>query len=99
MADDNGEEEENVPAVELGDGEAVEGAPLARVSSRLTWPQQRSEVLRKEGESVVRTPDGPQTIADVLESIDVTHFESRQEFERNVRDVVGTGPVPTADER
>lgn len=98
MADDNGDEEENAPAVELGEGEAVEGAPLARVSSRLTWAQQKSEIVRKEGESVIRTPDGPQTLADVLDAVDETYFESRQEFERNVREVIGSGPIPTADE-
>ena len=99
MADDNGDEAEEAPAVELGEGEAVEGAPLARVASRLTWPQQKSEIVRKEGESVVRTPDGPRRLADVLESVGETYFESRQEFARSVRDVVGTGPIPTADER
>lgn len=99
MADDNGDEAEEAPAVELGDGEAVEGAPLARVASRLMWPQQKSEVVRKEGESTIRTPDGPRALADVLDSVGETYFESRQEFTRNVRDVVGTGPIPTADER
>ena len=58
MSDDN-DEEENAPAVELGDGEPVEGAPVARVASRLTWGIQKSEVDRKEGDTVVRTPDGP----------------------------------------
>lgn len=97
MADDNGDEED-VNAVELGDGKPVEGAPLARVASRLTWPQQKSEIIRKEGESVIRTPDGPQTLADVLEQVDETYFGSRPEFEAAVRDVIGTGPIPTADE-
>ena len=36
MADDEDEEEDG-PVVELGEGKAVEGAPLARVASRLTW--------------------------------------------------------------
>lgn len=99
MADDNGDEADEAPAVELGEGETVEGAPLARVASRLTWPQQKSEVVRKEGESVIRTPDGPQTLADVLDSVGETYFESRQEFVRHVRDVLGTGPIPTTDER
>ncbi|MFB6269251.1 MAG: DUF5789 family protein [Halobacterium sp.] len=93
MSDDNDEEE--VPAVELGEGESVEGAPLARVASRLTWAQQKSEVVRKEGDSVIRTPDGPQRLADVLEDVDVPYFETRREFEDAVRDAVGTGPVPT----
>ncbi|CQH49170.1 uncharacterized protein HHUB_1494 [Halobacterium hubeiense] len=94
MADETDEEEEE-PAVELGEGEPVEGAPLARVASRLTWAQQKSEVVRKEGDSVVRTPDGPQTLESLLEDVDITYFETRREFEDAVREVVGTGPVPT----
>lgn len=97
MADDS-EEEEEAPAVELGDGETVDGAPLARVASRLHWPHQKSEVVRKEGDAVIRTPDGPQTLSDVLEDVDITYFEKRQEFVEAVRDVVGRGPVQTADE-
>jgi hypothetical protein len=95
MADD---EEEQEPAVELGEGEPVEGAPLARVSSRLTWPIQKSRLDALEGESVIRTPEGPKTISEVLEAIDITYFEKRQEFEAAVRDVVGRGAIPTADE-
>lgn len=97
MADDNDEEAEE-PAVELGEGEPVEGAPLARVASRLSWPQERSEIDRKEGASVIRTPDGPQELSAILEDVDVPYFERRQEFTEAVRNVLGTGPVPTADE-
>ncbi|ERH13413.1 MAG: hypothetical protein J07HB67_02452 [halophilic archaeon J07HB67] len=43
MSDDDDTE----PAVTLGDGPDVEGAPLARVASRLTWPQERSRIDRK----------------------------------------------------
>ncbi|MCG1002266.1 MULTISPECIES: DUF5789 family protein [Halobacterium] len=93
MADETDEDEE--PAVELGEGEPVEGAPLARVASRLTWAQQKSEVARKEGDSVVRTPDGPQKLEALLEDVDITYFETRREFEDAVREVVGTGPVST----
>lgn len=96
MADDN--EDEAEPAVELGDGEPVEGAPLARVASRLHWATQKSEIVRKEGDETIRTPDGPQALADVLEQVDETYFETRQEFVRHVREVIGTGPIPTADE-
>ena len=92
------EEDDSEPAVALGEGEPVEGAPLARVTSRLTWPIEASEVDRREGESVIRTPDGPRELSGVLEEIDETYFERRQEFENHVRDVVGTGPIPTADE-
>ena len=97
MADDDAEEEEE-PAVELGKGAHVEGAPLARIASRLTWPQEKSRVVAKEGDAVVRTPDGPRELADVLESVEVTYFDSRQTFVRAVREVVGTGPVPAAEE-
>ncbi len=96
MADD--EDENGEPAVELGEGATVEGAPLARVAARLTWPQQKSEVDRKEGDSVVRTPEGPRELSDVLAAVDETYFSRRQEFTEAVRDVVGTGPIPTADE-
>jgi hypothetical protein len=96
MADDDSEEAEH--AVELGEGEPVEGAPLARVASRLTWGIERSEVVRREGDTTVRTPDGPRELGDVLEEVGVPYFESRQEFTDAVRDVLGTGPVPTAGE-
>lgn len=93
MADENDQEEE--PAVELGEGESVEGAPLARVASRLTWALQKSEILRKEGDTVVRTPDGPQTLEEILEGVDIPYFETRREFEDAVRDAIGNGPVAT----
>ncbi|RQG99693.1 DUF5789 family protein [Natrarchaeobius oligotrophus] len=94
MSDDEDEE----PAVSLGDHTPVEGAPLARVASRLTWPKEKSEIDRLEGESVVRTPDGPRSLSSILESVDETYFQRRQEFEACVRDAVGTGPIPVADE-
>lgn len=89
------EAEEDAPAVELGERTPVEGAPLARVASRLTWPLQQSEVVRKEGDSVIRTPDGPQTLEKLLKDVETTYFESRQEFVGDVEDVIGTGPIPT----
>jgi len=97
MADDD-EESEEAPAVELGEGESVEGAPLARVASRLTWPKERSEIERQEGDAVIRTPDGPTTLADVLPETSTTYFDRRQEFVDEVEAVVDTGPVATADE-
>jgi hypothetical protein len=96
MADD--EEAEEEPAVELGTGATVEGAPLARVASRLKYPQQKSRILELEGDSEIRTPDGPQTLASVLEDVDVTYFDTRQTFVDAVSDAVGHGPVATADE-
>ncbi|GAA0252309.1 DUF5789 family protein [Haladaptatus pallidirubidus] len=94
MADDN---EDESPAVELGDREPVEGIPVARISSRLHWPIQKSEVVRKEGDETIRTPDGPRTLTDVLEDVDETYFQTEHEFTANVRDAIGTGPIPTAD--
>ncbi|MFT4891609.1 MAG: hypothetical protein ACI9YT_002543 [Halobacteriales archaeon] len=91
------EAEEAGPAVELGDGEPVEGAPLARIASRLTWPQEKTAIERKEGDAVVRTPDGPRELRDVLDSVDRTYFDRRQTFVEAVRDVIGDGPVPTGD--
>ncbi|KAB1197037.1 MULTISPECIES: DUF5789 family protein [Haloferax] len=92
MAD---EEADEAPAVELGEGESVEGAPLARVASRLTWPQEKSSILKKEGDAVIRTPSGPQTLEDVLADVDETYFDTRQTFVNDVLDVVGRGPVAT----
>jgi len=96
MADE--EEEDAEPAVELGEGEPVEGAPLARVTSRLSWPITKSRLETLEGDAVIRTPDGPTELSAALEDVDITYFEKRQEFEEAVRDVVGRGPVATADE-
>ncbi|MFB6069774.1 MAG: DUF5789 family protein [Halanaeroarchaeum sp.] len=94
MADDTDEEG---PAVELGEGEPVEGAPLARVSARLTWAIQKSEVDRKEGETVIRTPEGPRELSDVLAEVDETYFDTKRAFEDAVREVIGSGPVPTGE--
>ncbi|MFB6267660.1 MAG: DUF5789 family protein [Halodesulfurarchaeum sp.] len=96
MAEDNGEEDE--PAVELGEGEPVEGAPLARVAARLTWAIQKSEVRRKEGETVIRTPEGPTRLADLLDQVEETYFATRQDFVDAVRDVMGSGPIPVGEE-
>lgn len=96
MADD--EEEDEGPAVELGEGEPVEGAPLARVASRLTWGKKKSAIVDREGDTTIRTPDGPQELGEVLDEVGVPYFESRQEFTDEVRAVIGTGSVPVADE-
>lgn len=94
MADED-EEGEAGPAVELGERTPVEGAPLARVVSRLTFPLQQSMIERREGDTTIRTPDGPRDLADVLAAVDVTYFESGDEFRAAVREEIGTGPVPT----
>jgi hypothetical protein len=95
MADDAEDEDEEAPAVELGEETPVEGQPLARIAARLTWPHEKSRIVEQEGDSVVRTPSGPQTLSDVLESVDETYFDSRQTFVDLVRDVIGNGPVET----
>jgi len=92
MSDDESEEE---PAVELGSGPNVEGAPLSRVTGRLTWGIEHSTVVEREGDTTIRTPGGPQELATVMESVEQTYFADRHEFEERVRDVIGTGPVPT----
>jgi hypothetical protein len=95
MADDAEEAGEEEPVVELGGETPVEGQPLARVAARLTWPHEVSRIVEQEGDSVIRTPSGPQTVSAVLDDIDETYIDSRQAFVTAVRDVVGTGPVET----
>ena len=95
MAD---EQEDEGPAVELGERTPVEGAPLARVASRLTWPQEKEIVRRKEGEVDIRTSEGSRNLNDVLDEVDETYFDTRQRFLEAVRAEIGTGPVATADE-
>ena len=91
MSDD----EESTPTVQLGDGRAVEGAPIARIAARLTWPQTKSDIIEKLGDTEIRTPDGPEPLADVLALIDITYFDRRQTFVNAVFDVVGREPVAT----
>jgi len=93
MSDDETDEEE--PAVELGDGPDVDGAPIARVAARLTWGIEHSTIVQREGDATIRTPDGPRELADVMGDIDIPYFEKRTEFVEAVRSVIGTGPVPT----
>jgi len=92
------DEETEGPAVPLGEGEPVEGAPLARVASRLHYAIGKSDVVRREGDTVIRTPDGPRELAAILEETDEVYFDTRRAFEAAVRDVIGTGPIPTAEE-
>lgn len=98
MADDEDEEEEGEPVVELGEGEDVEGAPLARVSSRLTWGIEKSRLETREGDTEIRTPEGPRRLGDVLGSVEKSYFTRRQDFEDTIEGVVGTGPIPTAED-
>ncbi|WP_267161899.1 DUF5789 family protein [Halovenus salina] len=87
--------EEDDSGIELGEGEPVEGAPLARVSARLMWGIEKSTVVDREGETPIRTPDGPRPLADILDDVDRTYFDTRQTFHEAVEPAVGTGPVPT----
>lgn len=91
MTDD---EESEEPAVTLGTQQAVEGAPLARVSARLMWGIEKSTVREREGETVIRTPDGPQQLEDLLAAVDSQYFATRQEFEDALGEVIGEGAVP-----
>ena len=93
MADD--EEEPEEPAVELGEGPDVAGVPLAQVTSRLHFGIKVSEIVRREGDTEIRTPEGPRELGELLEASDETYFPTRQKFERAVRAVAGRGPVAT----
>jgi hypothetical protein len=95
MSDEDDADEEATPAVQLGDGRTVAGAPIARVAARLAWPQTKSDILEKFGETDIRTPDGPQSLATILESVEDTYFDRRQTFVSAVRDVVGREPIAT----
>jgi hypothetical protein len=96
MAEDD--ESDDEPAVTLGEGEPVEGAPLARLAERLMWGIERSEIEAREGDTLVRTPDGPRRLSEILDGVDRTYFATRQEFVDAVGAAVGKGPIPTAEE-
>jgi hypothetical protein len=91
------DDEEPTPAVELGEGPAVEGAPVERIASRLTWPQERSRIRAKEGDATVRSPDGPRELDAVLDEVEISYFDARRTFVEAVRDVVGRGPIETTE--
>lgn len=91
MTDDEDSEE---PAVTLGTQRTVEGAPLARVSARLMWGIEKSAVRDREGDTPIRTPDGPRELGEILDSVDQQYFATRQEFEDALGEVIGDGPVP-----
>lgn len=93
MSEDEDTEAEST--VELGDGPDVAGQPIARVASRLTWPKPTSEVVVREGDVDIRTPDGPRALDDVLDAVDIDVFDSRVTFVEAIRDEVGRGPVAT----
>ncbi len=89
------EETDDTPVVPLGDGRDVEGVPVARIAARLTWPQKHSAIVEKFGDTDIRTPDGPQSLESVLESVEISYFDRRQTFTNAVFDVIGREPVAT----
>jgi hypothetical protein len=97
MSDAEDSDEEAEPAVELGDGPAVEGAPISRIAARFQWGREKSAIVAREGETAIRTPTGPRPLADVLDAVDATYFPTRQAFVAAVRDAAGQGPVATED--
>lgn len=97
MAEDDADDAEADAPVQLGEGEPVEGAPLARVLARLHFGIEASEVERRAGDTVVRTPEGPRELGDILDSVEETYFPQREALESVVREVVGTGAVPTGE--
>ena len=92
------EEDEAEPVVELGDDPPVEGAPIARVASRLSWPTGKSDILEAEGDTEIRTGDGPIALESLLDEVELGYFARQQEFTEAIRTVIGYGPVPPADE-
>jgi hypothetical protein len=65
------------------------------VTAGITGRIRDSTVVEREGDTTIRTPDGPRTLADILADVSVPYFADRHEFEDAVRAVIGTGPVPT----
>lgn len=92
MSDEDADSE---PSVQLGEGPDVEGAPVARVAARLTWPAPQSDILNQEGDVTIRTPTGPQNLSSVLEQTDAEYFDTRDSFLEAVNSVIGVGPVDT----
>ena len=97
MSDAEDSDEETESAVELGDGPAVEGAPISRIAARFQWGREKSAIVARESETAIRTGDGPRPLEDVLDEVDATYFATRQEFVAAVREVIGQGPVATGD--
>tara|TARA_B110000014_G_scaffold234254_2_gene198028 strand:+ start:298 stop:603 length:306 start_codon:yes stop_codon:yes gene_type:complete len=75
----------------------VEGAPIERIASRLTWPQEKSEIIRKEGGELIRTPDGAKKLEELLEEVDTTYFSRRQMFVEIVEKRIGKGNVSVVE--
>lgn len=87
--------EDAEPAVELGEGADVSGAPLSQLAARLTWPMEKSAIIDRLGDEEIRTADGPVSLATVIEDVDDTYFGSRQHFVEAIREHLPDGPVST----
>ena len=95
----SGEEEEaEEPAVTLGEASPVEGAPISRVASRISWPRAKSAVLEAEGDEPIRTSEGAVPLTAILDDVEISYFARRQEFVDAVREVIGYDPVPAVEE-
>lgn len=92
MADDD---EAAGPEVELGSGPTVEGAPLARVAARQTWPKEKSEIDARDGDVEIRSAEGPIPLSDLLADVEDTYFASERHFTEAVRERLPTGPIAT----
>lgn len=95
MSEDDDDAEDT--GVTLGSEAAVKGAPVARVASRLHWGMSKGEIGEREGDTVVRTSEGPQELGTILESVEVPYFESRREFVDAIRAEIGVGPIPEGE--
>ncbi len=90
--------DEDDQSVELGEHQPVAGAPLARVADRLTWPIEGSTVHDREGDTEVRTPNGPRPVAELLAEADVDYFPTREAFVEALEAVIGDGPVQPTEQ-
>ena len=87
------EEKSSFEDMKLDVDGTVEGAPIERIASRLTWPQEKSEIVRKEGGELIRTPDGAKKLEELLEEVDTTYFSRRQMFVEIIEKRIGKGNV------
>ena len=92
-----GGEKSNPIDIELDVDGTVEGAPIERIASRLTWPQEKSEIIRKEGGEFIRTPDGAKKLEDLLGEVDTTYFAKRQMFVEVIENKIGKGVVSISE--
>lgn len=86
-----------IEAIELDIDGTIEGAPIVQIASRLTWPQEKSEIIRKEGDTFVRTPNGSVKLGELLENVDVKYFSKRQVFISELEMAIGKGAIPVIE--